>query len=198
MTYTNAWNNTRPAGSTRAGNIDDEIRLLRQQIAERMTGTLVEDWSADPVVPLATSGAVSSKVILLPFTSFHGNELGGSAFYDLQNIVYPGDVGALVASVPAAQFGSTITKIEYLVDKNTAPGLLCDLWSTDISHNLGTVGTSTNPSRMTVTGSGAQFVETAPLSIPVDIDHMYQIRVVSNNIGMGGFFKLYMARVTLT
>lgn len=56
--YTNPWTNTSPPGSQAANTIDDEIRKLRLDIFQRMSD-VVEDWTADPVIPLGGGGASS-------------------------------------------------------------------------------------------------------------------------------------------
>jgi hypothetical protein len=49
MPYTDVWNTTRPSGSTTpAAEIDDEIRLLRLQLQERLN-TILESMTADPI-----------------------------------------------------------------------------------------------------------------------------------------------------
>lgn len=61
MPYTNPWSDTDPPGSQAADTIDDELRQLRLDIHERMDN-IVEDWEADPVVPLAAGGVVKSAI----------------------------------------------------------------------------------------------------------------------------------------
>lgn len=55
MPYTNSWDDDVPAGTVAANLIDDHIRRLRLDLHERMD-ELVEDWTTDPVVPLAQTG----------------------------------------------------------------------------------------------------------------------------------------------
>ena len=51
MAHTNEWSNIVPAGSDALNTADDQIRRLRLDIQERMD-EVVDDWTADPVVPL--------------------------------------------------------------------------------------------------------------------------------------------------
>lgn len=56
MPYTNVWSDTIPLGSASANTIDEAVRQVRLDVHERMQG-VVQDWEADPVVPLASVGA---------------------------------------------------------------------------------------------------------------------------------------------
>jgi hypothetical protein len=49
MPHTRAWSNLIPAGSITADQIEDHIRILREDVFERMND-IVTDWTADPVV----------------------------------------------------------------------------------------------------------------------------------------------------
>ena len=58
MAHTNVWSNIIPAGSDALSTADDQLRQLRLDIQERMD-EVVEDWTADPVVPLSDVSSIT-------------------------------------------------------------------------------------------------------------------------------------------
>lgn len=190
MPYTDTWTDNRPPGSEAARNIDDEIRLLRAQIHERMD-TLVEDWTADPIVPKAPgSGADTTRII--PFASFL-NDLHSRE----NDIDYDGFLFGFVGSVyiaplgPFIPAGKTVTKIEWLVDRNTASDI-----SLAIRHRaFSTVGAANTDNVISHSGAGPQIVSSGAISIVLDTDSYFYLAVVGNGAG-GNSFKIFAARIT--
>ena len=200
MSYSSAWSNIRPPGSTAAKLIDDEIRLLRQQIEERMTGTLVIDWKADPVVPIvAGTGALNSKTILIPNVAFVGTTFTGLTFQYFNNYTLVSENTGAYAPIYPINFGTKITKVEYLLDINTVPSVDCILYSVDLfSGNIATTGIINFLHTIRNSSAGVQHVTSAPLSIDLNPDYAYHVGMFSSETGDVNSFKVYGARVTLT
>lgn len=85
MPYTRAWSNLIPSGSITADTIEDHIRILREDIYERMN-SLVVDWNADPVAlkPSDATFALTDRKLRLPagLMGIYGNvgDAGGLDF----------------------------------------------------------------------------------------------------------------------
>lgn len=74
MAYTRAWNNALPDGTENASTIDDLIKNLKNDISERMNSTLINLWTADPlVVKPAILGNVIDKHLNIGFSDFQCN-----------------------------------------------------------------------------------------------------------------------------
>ena len=59
MAYTRVWSETRPLGTQRVKELDDEIRFLRVDISERLVTLLGITMSADPLLVVKLGGAVT-------------------------------------------------------------------------------------------------------------------------------------------
>ena len=58
MAYSNSWSNIIPVSSDPLNTADDQLRRVRLDVQERMDD-IVEDWTADPVVPKAVADAAT-------------------------------------------------------------------------------------------------------------------------------------------
>lgn len=114
MPYGHVWNDTDPPGTELAKNIDDQIRLLRSEIHERMDDVVV-DWTADPVVPI--SPIASDLVRIIPAAAFL-NDYHGAAGVGVFGGHVKGAVGTGIHLAPLGNVlpkGCTITKVEFAV-----------------------------------------------------------------------------------
>lgn len=190
MAYTDAWTDNRPPGGEAARNIDDEIRLLRKQISERMN-SIVDDWTADPIV-LSTPGGATDTVRIIPFASFlndlHAkeNDISDDGFiFGFVGQLYIAPLGPWI---PA---GKRVTKIEWLVDRNTAAEL-----SLAIKQRIfSAVGSASNVNLITHSAAGPQVVSSGAIDILLDPVNYYYL-VVSAGGTIGNSFKIYAAKVT--
>lgn len=188
MPYSDAWLNTSPPGSTAANLIDDEFRKLRLQIDERMA-SLVVDWKADPVVPLVSS--VGPRTTIIPHASFVGaTSINAAALYNNNRIINDAPVFAGVSDkIPAS---STITLLEWLVDKGFAASIDCQLRSLIFS----TANTIVNHSTINQAGAGLSLVVTAPLAIVLDPGRSYYLEI--SPVGGSAIFYTHAVRITYT
>jgi hypothetical protein len=97
MPYTDGWDDALPAGGENANTIDDEIRKLKLSIHERMN-ELVDDWTADPVVPknAIVGGVQNGKILLIPHTAMTGGIDGKPVYYSANYITGFNDLGHLI------------------------------------------------------------------------------------------------------
>lgn len=73
MPYTRSWQESAPTDADLRSQVDDFFRNLKVDIRERMNDSLVEDWTADPVIPKSSvGGKVNGKSLYLPGTAFQG------------------------------------------------------------------------------------------------------------------------------
>lgn len=137
MPYTRTpWSNLIPAGSRRAGDVDDAIRELRVDIAERMAA-LVVDWTTDPVVPLSgLSGAVTGAQLVFGPQILKGRDDQDDNVtieYVQNDEENKSMYGQIVMPV-----GTVITLFEAWVDKNTAPSATVQLFSIVLATGVST------------------------------------------------------------
>lgn len=186
MAYSDGWTDTSPPGTTAAGLIDDEFRKLRLQIHERMN-SLVVDWTADPVVPL--NSTVGPRTVLVPNEAFVSNGDSSSPIYELGYITSSNPVRAGISNIIPAN--STITLLEWLVNKGTAATLKCQLEHADF--DLANALAVDN--LITTAIAGIQLLVTAPLTIVLDPAKYYSLNVFSD---VPAIIFLFAARVTYT
>lgn len=188
MPYTDAWTNTSPPGSAAASSIDDEFRKLRLQIDERMA-SLVVDWAADPVVPLAPT--TGPRTIIIPHASFVGaTSINAAALYNNNRIINDAPVFSGISDkIPAS---STITLLEWLLEIGSAASVDCQLRAL----NFDTSNTIANVSTINQAVAGLHIVTTAPLAIVLDPAKSYFLE--ASPVGGAAIFYIHSVRVTYT
>jgi hypothetical protein len=118
--YTNPWSNTIPSGNTPANQIDDHIRQVRFDVAQRL-GEIFVDFAASPLVFRDfILGKATGKKMLIPPHAFIGADLDPVAFGD--DSVATTEVTTLYAPVILPP-GAVITQIRAAV-KRGATGVL--------------------------------------------------------------------------
>lgn len=171
MSYTNAWNVTRPPGSEAAKNIDNEIRLLRLQIEERMTGSVVVDWTADPVVLIGTT---TDKTAIIPHVAFVPAQVGGIATYHNDYVACASGIAMNAPIILPA--GSTIQSIDFIVSKNDCTDIACVLYK----YTFVTAAVLTVPVSISSSTAGFQTISTVALGLALDGASVYYMGISSS------------------
>lgn len=187
MPYANAWNDTDPPGTELARNIDDQIRLLRSEIHERMDDVVV-DWTADPVVPQASIPNYS--FIISPAHLFSDSVLG-----NISNIfteLHAGDPRFFAQLSPPVKVGEKIIKIEVRIDRRTVPTFTVEVDSTTFDG----VHTPAVEFTMSTAAGGDQIMDSGPIAITLDAAKVYTLFLDQGAVGVD-FVKFYGARITV-
>lgn len=108
MAYENPWSNDDPPGSIDARELDDAIRRLRSDIAERMTDVLGVPWADDPLLPADVLTVTElldktkSKLVRRRVSWFGGteHEVSGTVAREDANIGVTGANGVLHMRFP--------------------------------------------------------------------------------------------------
>lgn len=199
MAYTNAWTDNVPLGSEAAKNIDDFMRRVRLDIHERMDN-VVADWTADPVVPLAAG----TFKIVIPASGFQGLQADTSSWFEggatgawviSDDYPIPVTSGSRSVAAPISGLipaGRTITQIEWLINRNTAPTFTASLISItfDLAQTIAvehTISTSVG---------GLQLLDSGAISITLDNAKYYSLNADIGIVG-GNTAFLFAARVTV-
>lgn len=193
MPYSSVWNATRPAGSVAAKNIDDEIRILRLQLQERLNDVLVQDMTADPLVLKDNiKGLKLGLQRLVPFSSFlndlHARENDMTTTGQLNGFCGSGPWIASLAIPP----GCVIVKVEWLVDKHDATSLAMELRHRAFT-NAPAAAIVDNVTNQAATGNN--IVSSVDLNITVSGDAYYYLAITGAGPS-GNSFIIYGARVT--
>lgn len=171
MAYTDPWSDTRPLGSSLVSHGDDEIRALRLAIHERMD-VLVEDWTADPVVPKdSISGQKDGKRMMIAGCAFATNAVGSVYGVD-GTILLTQDDGPAFAPLLIAP-GCTITRIQWLIDYLGSSGDL-NLSLRKMSFN--TAFGVEDVDAQTVTTTGPQIIDSGVISELVVAGTLYHLK----------------------
>jgi hypothetical protein len=202
MPFTDAWNVTRPAGTTAAKQIDDEIRLLRLQLEERLEQTLVVDMSADPLVLKGSvSGQATGLQLIIPFSSFlndlhaRENDIDPNGFVNM--FVPSGTNETHFAAVSGIiPVGCTITKIEYMAALPDAAvtNIACRLRSRtfgDAAPNASIIDTTV----FTAPVGPIKVVASPTLSVVLDGSTYYYIGLLAGGTP-GAACAFHAARIT--
>lgn len=194
MPYTDAWNTTRPAGGVAAKNIDDEIRLLRLQLDQRLEDVLVEDMSADPLVlKSAIKGLKVGLQKIIPMCQFindmhsRENDISSDGY-----IVGFNDGGNPIIAPIDIPIGCVVTKIEYMVDKNTCTTVNCIFRRKAF---VAASGANVAIDATIVNAAGIVVLPTPDLNVTLLPDQYYYLSL-SGTGGAGTNFKIYAARIT--
>jgi hypothetical protein len=185
MAYTNAWSNVIPAGTVMSDLIDDHIRQLRLDIAERMA-SLVEDWTTDPVEPKAIwKGTVVGKKLIIPASNIIMEHDAGMSIVDSGAGVQPSTGRAVLPLLLPP--GVTVTLVELLADRRGNAFITWHLYrksfsgaaavsQADVIHNV----------------AGDVISDTGVLAMVIDVDAYYYIDIEAS----GSAKDLYAACVT--
>lgn len=172
MAYTNVWSNTFPPGSELANKIDDFLRRLRLDIAERMESVLIEDVTADPWVlkNIGTGwGGGPNQQLSIPFCSFIGST--GSTF-DYNELGFVENQEDFYAPVQLP-FGATITTVSLQLDKQSNFGIAWYLKSAPIL----VAAAPTVHATVVHSFAGISTSDTGPISVLVDANRYYWIHI---------------------
>lgn len=188
MPYTNAWNESTPAGSAARTTVDDLFRQLKVDIRERMDGIVV-DWTADPVVLGGISYAKTGKTLIFsPHGLMYQNDEDDVTVTDAYVQLDNESAKPMWMSVPLP-IGITITKAEFLVDRMSATSVTATLaYNTfDLTPTLNIVST------LTATTGGLQKLDSGTLSHVTAADRVYfaKIEQVANNVRFYGLKITY-------
>ncbi len=186
MAYTNVWSNTFPADSEAANAIGSNLRQVRFDLAERFTGFLVVDLTADPLVLApAIIGAVTGAQRIVSFNQFV-NYVTPSGIGIANGYITVQSAEPAYAAVPVP-VGCVITKVEWLTDSTAATTPNGSLQK----QTFDTLVTNTVISSVALT-VGFQINSSAVLAETVATDHIYWLK-----IGCGACsLKLYGVRIT--
>lgn len=190
MTYTNTWSTTRPLGSAQANTADDEMRAIRLDVQERMN-ELVEDWSADPVVPKqSVYGTKEGKTMMVHGTAFVIEPAETNSFNYADNGVtnVASDAQPIRAWLPMAN-GVTITKIEWLVTNGDTAAMSMILGSVQFEEAVAV----TTHNSLSTTISGTVIVDSGPVAISVGADNAFFLKA---DKGGGAAFAVHAVRIT--
>lgn len=167
MAYTNTWDDSRPPGTQLAKNIDDEFRVFRVDVHERMN-SLVVDWLADPVVLQGSmGGAKTGKIVYINHAAF--DIISPVPLIPLS--ISRGEVETINTSASNQDFiaptwipgNMTITRLRAIVRNSTGSGTITvalDSISFDVSRTL------TNLCFGTTVASGVSVLDTGVLGVP--------------------------------
>lgn len=194
MPYATAWDSNRPPGSTAAKNIDDEIRLLRQQLEERLEDVLITDITADPwVLKDNVKGVKTGIQRIIPFSSFlndlHARENDINTDGYLFGFV---DGGHYIANLDVP-VGCVVTKLEYLTDKGTTGGLVCQFKRKSFAAGSG-AAVVIDTTNVNVAGAPS-LVPSPDLNVPLVGDQYYYIDISGTGTGTTSF-RIFAVRVT--
>jgi hypothetical protein len=187
MPYTNAWSDIRPPGTELARNIDDEIRALRLDVHERMDA-VVADWTADPVVPLAS--IPSYQFLISPAQLFSDSTLGNIS--NIWTELHAGDPRFFAQLSPPVKVGEKIIKVEVRIDRRTVPTFTVEIDSTTFDG----VHTPAIEFTMATSAGGDQLLDSGPIAITLDAAKVYTLFLDQGASG-SDFVKFYGARITV-
>jgi hypothetical protein len=195
MPYTNIWSVVIPAGGVQAKLIDDHIRQLRLDLAERFEDVLFVDMDTDPIVLKdAVKGKKVDKKLIIGFAELAKNILGKeyvidafkmTAFTDSAVIIYP-------IKLPP---GVTLKRMEIMNDRVDSGSVIFELRKRDFG-----AGFPTNDSVLvaTVTNNGvAGVVVSAPADFAEVIgdDQIYFITMEATGTA-GHSYNIFGIRLT--
>jgi hypothetical protein len=186
MTYTREWDESKPLGSEAAKNIDDILRAFKVDIRERMN-SFIDDWTADPVV--LQSGLVT-EVTTIPFPAFISSTPAIVAVHQNEHVVCPFDA-VMNAAVPLP-VGRTITKVDFLTDIDSCPGVTLSL----VSYEPTPVVTPTVEFTVTDSTSGENTNSSGTLAVVGAPYRWVYIQVHATGGSGGDTFKIFGAQIT--
>lgn len=170
MAYTDPWDGTDPPGSTLANRIDDKIRLLRNQLKERLESALIVDMEGDPWVPkVAINGAQAGKIIIVPAYEFNTptyDDAFGAALVPPNNARYRASI--------ILPNGIRIRKVRWLLHNLDTFAVTCMLRSQ--SYQVGTTPALDNT--QTKSTVGAELISSGALNIVVDATRWWWLEVI--------------------
>ena len=178
MAYTNPWSTAIPLGSDQAKTLDNHIRQLRLDLAERLL-TLVEDLDADPLVLTAEAGG-GDKTTILPASAFVG---------DADQVDYQDYFASYIGLKRRSQFrlfshslpsdirvGKQIKLLEVMGNKNACDGISAMI----LSRPFAAGGASSSyiiEGSADITGPGLTVGMSDTLAITIDADTMYWVSI---------------------
>ena len=199
MPHTNAWNVTDPPGNEQAKNIDNHIRKLRVDIADRM-GDIVTDWTADPV-KIKSSGIdqVVDKIRVISFADFKTTTIGKEAVYTSGRLYAFTDTDGLYCDIDIP-VGCIITKVEVLADVGDATNITWTLYNRSFAAGgarPASVSAENVLATLTTAGSGVKNMASGVLAITITDAFLYYLGVEAGGAA-GNSFDLFGARITYT
>ncbi|PIQ16431.1 MAG: hypothetical protein COW67_03015 [Flavobacteriales bacterium CG18_big_fil_WC_8_21_14_2_50_32_9] len=186
MPFTRVWNNTTPAGTRAAKEIDDAIREFKVDVFERLSQLFV-DLDVDPIelVPKFGPKATDRVIVIGPQSINSFNDEDDVTYRDNYFEGDPaGETARMRITLPV---GYTLKLFEASVDKNLGTSVTADLKVVNI--NSGLVTSLSGPLVRSVGSIG--LVTSAPLS-----------HVIQNNEYLMAFFsgtnryRIYGVRLT--
>lgn len=152
MAYTNVWSVTRPAGTLRVKQIDDEVRTFRVDMAERLTDLFGVDMSADPLVPTKVGNAITMQESQAGTPIYNAGNSGTALTIDFDNgdqqkITLTGNCTLTLSNVIAGR-----TYVFYIVQDGTGGRTITFPSSCRASggSNFGTPTLTTTASRLSI------------------------------------------------
>lgn len=175
MAYTRSWNDATPAGTRAANQIDDAIREFKVDVHERMDD-VVDDWTADPVVPKdSITGKVDGKYLLFPYTIVQPQDDQNDVVYNdgfFQNDATKSAHGSLIVPI-----GITIVEFSAAVDRNGSGTVTVEFY-----RELFSTGASTLITTVTRAVAGYGIAASGVLAEVTDSDRMYRFKMFSSSI----------------
>ena len=185
MPYTNAWSNVIPAGTILARQLDDHIRQVRLDVAERMAD-LVEDWTADPVVPKEIwKGAVTGKKLIVP-AAFGMIDTNAALDVIENGAGIQNSASQFVIPLPLP-LGVTVTLVELLADRRSNASITWDLYVKSFSG-----AAAVSQASVLHNIAGDVISATGVLALVTDADSWMYVLVNTS----GAAKDIYAARVT--
>lgn len=199
MAYANAWNDTDPPGTELAKNIDDQIRLLRSEIHERMNDLTQTGWTADPVVP--KNLASTDLIRLIPYSSwlndYHG--VAGVGVFDGVVVGASGEgpyVATLNGVIPR---NATITNIKHNISPEVGGGVTWTLKVLEVAFPVVAPISPTVIYTMSTAVDGIQTMDSGVISKLLDSDNKYYSLAFEDTAGPAGkLCQIIAAKITYT
>lgn len=199
MAYSTVWDSNRPAGSTAAKQIDDEIRLVRGQLEERLEDVLITDITADPwVLKDAVKGKNDDLVKLIPFSAFASPRPDVDLqFSGVDNYVWGNDRNAHTApiDIPA---GCVVTQIDIRLQRFFVTSMDIGFYKQSFESGAGTQTAIARSSAATPSDSAISIFQFTDLNETIDTNSYYWISLkgIGSIAGSHASYKLYGAKIT--
>ena len=196
MAYSRSWDITSPAGSGQVSGGDDAIRAMKEDIEERLE-SIFEDIDDDPLEfkpsVIGSIGAKTGKTLIIPAEAFTPTEDDDDVTWFDQYVQSDNSGDREMKAPVILPPGVTITKIEFLWNKQTLAGLRGELLSVDFDTG---VALNTVAGPFDETGAGVVLTDSGAMSYVIDPDLIYKIRIKPTSLVTADRVVIYGVRIT--
>lgn len=194
MAYTRSWNNTTPAGTRAAKEIDDAIREAKVDIYDRIlslldtaNGATIDD---DPLVLKGSlSGKVTDKQLLISPHILHGQRDDDDIDHITQYVQADDNASFDLYGQVVIPVGYVIKLFEAWIDPNGASSVKCSLNAINVTSG-GITNLTGDLARAT---AGIGVLTSAALNYTVQSTDVFSIRTFH---GGSGRYRVYGFRIT--